>query len=134
MSGELANWVQIERECCGELTALVADERSALLGQDLNRLAQIGLRRERIQVRWARAVRARPSPLELAEAEGKIELEVAVRALRRAQNVNQALIAGLLRSLDEVLAQTRLRSFEARYDSRAGVAAPPMRASVELRA
>ncbi len=124
----------VERDCCAQLTALVAEERAAVVARDLAELARIGVERERLQARWARALRERRAAGAATESAAGRELDQAARELQRAQRVNHAVIGGLLRSLDEILARTRLHSLGGRYDARAAACAPPTRSSLEWRA
>ncbi len=133
MSAGADEWA-VERDCCARLTALVAGERAAVVARDLAELARIGVERERLQVRWARALRERRARGEVTASAAGRELDHAARELQRAQRVNHAVIGGLLRSLDEILARTRLHSLGGRYDARAAACAPPPRGSLEWRA
>jgi flagellar biosynthesis/type III secretory pathway chaperone len=133
---QLAELLGVERECCGRLEQIVADERRAVAERDLPALLQALKDRESLQAQWQRATEARrarfAAPGAIAAIAGDDpELRDLLRsvrnaadALERAQRINVAMVRGALGQVSDLLATIRRAQPGAHYDGRASLAAP----------
>jgi len=133
----LTEILEVERDCCARLAQLIAAERRAIAGRDLDGLLEAVKEREVLQARWQRVSAAR----EAAPAAGGTSLAtlaardpdlapllIAVRAaateLVRAQRTNAAIVRGALAQVGDLLAALRRAQPGSRYDDRAALTAP----------
>jgi len=138
----LTELLEVERDCCSRLAALIDGERGAVAGRDLPRLLAAVKEREVVQALWQRAANARAAKLaasgESVAALGARDPELgrlllAVRGaaaeLGRAQRINAAILRGALGQVSDLLATLRREQPGSRYDGHAALTAPLPHAS-----
>ena len=129
--------LEVERDCCSRLSALVADERRAVARRDLTRLLDAVKEREVLQALWKRAAGARAAKLAsagesasaLAARDPELarllaEIRTTANALSRAQRSNAAIVQGALGQVGDLLTTLRRAQPGSRYDDHAAMTAP----------
>jgi flagellar biosynthesis/type III secretory pathway chaperone len=132
----VAELLEVERDCCARLTAIVAAERSAIVKRDLPALLAALKEREVLQAQWQRASATRRAQLgsetSLAERVGDDpelralldEVRAAADALERAQRINVAIVRSALTQVGDLLDTVRRAHPGSSYDGRASLTAP----------
>ncbi len=132
----LAELLEVERDCCARLAAIVAAERSAVVARDLPALLAALKEREVLQAQWQRASAARRARLAagttvaaLANDDPELlallnDVRAAADALERAQRINVAIVRGALSQVGDLLSTLRRAHPGSSYDGRASISAP----------